>query len=70
MLNGRDFVFFNGDEKHTMSRKELLSPTYNDGLKGQQLSAQGNRPGYKAEYRSRPERAKALNINAFALLGR
>ena len=45
MLNGRDFVFFNGDEKHTMSRKELLSPTYNDGLKGQQLSAQGTALG-------------------------
>ena len=38
-----------------------------DLSKGQQLLAQGNRPGYKAAYQTRPERAKALIINAFAL---
>ena len=39
-------------------------------LKGQKLLAQGIALGFKTNTKSRPERAKAFNIKAFALSGR
>jgi hypothetical protein len=41
-----------------------------NGLKGQQAASPGQRPGYKYVGYIRPERAKAINSNAFALTGR
>ena len=41
-----------------------------DGLKAQKLLAQGIALGNVDKKQSRPERAKALNLKAFALSGR
>ena len=41
-----------------------------DGLKAQKLLAQGSALGFRTNTKSRPERAKAFNIKAFALSGR
>ena len=41
-----------------------------DGLKAQKLLAQGSALGNVGKKRSRPERAKALKLKAFALSGR
>ena len=41
-----------------------------DGLKAQKLLAQGIALGNVGKKQSRPERAKAFNIKAFALSGR
>ena len=41
-----------------------------DGLKAQKLLAQGSALGNVGIQQGRPERAKALNLNAFALSGR
>ena len=41
-----------------------------DGLKAQKLLAQGSALGNVGKKRSRPERAKALKLTAFALSGR
>ena len=41
-----------------------------DGLKAQKLLARGSALGNVGKKRSRPERAKALNLKAFALSGR
>ena len=41
-----------------------------DGLKAQKLLAQGSALGNVGKKRSRPERAKDLKLNAFALSGR
>jgi len=39
-------------------------------LKGQKLLAQGIALGFRTDTKSRPERAKALKLKAFALSGR
>ena len=41
-----------------------------DGLKAQKLLAQGSALGNVGKKQGRPERAKALNLKAFALSGR
>ena len=41
-----------------------------DGLKAQKLLAQGSALGNIGKMQSRPERAKALKLKAFALSGR
>ena len=41
-----------------------------DGLKAQKLLAQGSALGNVGKKQSRPERAKALKLKAFALSGR
>ena len=41
-----------------------------DALKGQKLLAQGSALGNVGKKQSRPERAKALKLKAFALSGR
>ena len=41
-----------------------------DGLKAQQLLAQGSALGKVGKNHGRPERAKALKLKAFALSGR
>ena len=41
-----------------------------DGLKAQKLLAQGITLGNVGQKQSRPERAKAFNVKAFALSGR
>ena len=41
-----------------------------DGLKAQKLLAQGSALGNVGKNQGRPERAKALKLNAFALTGR
>ena len=41
-----------------------------DGLKAQKLLAQGSALGFRTNTKSRPERAKALKLKAFALSGR
>ena len=41
-----------------------------DGLKAQKLLTQGSALGNVGKKRSRPERAKALKLKAFALSGR
>ena len=41
-----------------------------DGLKAQKLLAQGSALGNVGKNQSRPERAKALKLKAFALSGR
>ena len=44
--------------------------TAEDGLKAQKLLAQGSALGNVGKKQSRPERAKALKLKAFALSGR
>ena len=79
MVNGQwSMMSLHGMTEHSFAHTALITDTIvskilvsaKNGLKGQYAHSPGHRPGLIVTKNVRPERAKALKINAFALSGR